>query len=230
MSRNTNILIVEDEKSIREVLKLNLQLDDYDVICCDNGKEAIKVAIENDISLIIMDVMLPEVNGVDAVREIKRKRPELPIIMLSALDQSSDKIKGLKAGADDYMAKPFNYEELLLRINKQLKSHRNNHGEAEEINILNNIINFTSNTISNITGTHKMNQKEAALMKYLYENKNRVLSREELYAHVWNYNTFPNSRTVDNHITSLRKALKGKDIKSLIQTERGIGYKLVLLD
>ena len=121
MSRNTKILIVEDEKSIREVLKLNLQLDDYDVICRDNGKEAIKVAIENDISLIIMDVMLPEVNGVDAVREIKRKRPELPIIMLSALDQSSDKIKGLKAGADDYMAKPFNYEELLLRINKQLK-------------------------------------------------------------------------------------------------------------
>jgi len=148
MSRNTKILIVEDEKSIREVLKLNLQLDDYDVICRDNGKEAIKVAIENDISLIIMDVMLPEVNGVDAVREIKRKRPELPIIMLSALDQSSDKIKGLKAGADDYMAKPFNYEELLLRINKQLKSHRNNHGEAEEINILDNKINFTSNLCS----------------------------------------------------------------------------------
>lgn len=228
MSRNTTILIVEDEASIRDVLKLNLRMDLYDVNCCDNGKEAIKIAMNNNIALVVMDVMLPLVNGIDAAKEIKSKRPELPIIMLSALDQSSDKINGLKAGADDYIAKPFNYEELLLRIQKQLDKSRKRTGESEEIYIGENLINFTSNTITSGSQNYSMNQKETALLKYLYANKNRVVSREEIYANVWNYQSFPNSRTVDNHITALRKALHTNDRKSYIQSERGIGYKLIV--
>lgn len=152
--------------------------------------------------------------------------------MLSALDQSSDKIKGLKAGADDYVSKPFNYEELLLRIEKQLEKNRIEKGKLEIVKLYDNRINFTAQIIMNEAGEHLMNQKECTLLKYLYENKNRAVSREELYANVWSYEFFPNSRTVDNHIASLRKMLHPPQNmnKSIIQSARGIGYKLLIED
>lgn len=228
MTRGRKILIVEDEESIRKVLELNLTMDHYEVICCSNGRDALRIAEESNLHLVLMDVMLPEINGMEAARLIKTKRPELPIIMLSALNQSTDKIKGLKAGADDYVSKPFNYEELLLRIEKQLDRHRIQQGDAEILNIGENIVNLTSQTIQNERGTYQMNSKETALIKYFFDHQNRVISRKEIFANVWQYDNFPNSRTVDNHVASIRKALIWEDEKPLIQSERGIGYKLIL--
>ena len=223
------ILIVEDEKSIRDVLTLNLGMDGYNVITCDNGLQAIDIVRQHDVSLILMDVMLPKLNGIESAKQIKKKRPELPIVMLSALDQTNDRIKGLRAGADDYVNKPFNYEELLIRIEKQLQKKRIRDGNPEEIMIGKNLINLSSSTISNSKGTKQLTSKELTLLKYLYNNKNRVISREELLANVWGYSSFPNSRTVDNYISVLRKALtteKGK--REFIYSQRGIGYKLLI--
>ena len=228
MNRGCKILIVEDEKSIRDVLELNLSLDNFDVLSCSNGADAIKVAEESNVQIIIMDVMMPKMNGIEAIQKIKAKRPEIPIIMLSALNQSTDKIKGLKAGADDYVAKPFNYEELLLRIEKQLDKQRVYRREAKITKIGNNIINITSQTIESEKGVYQMNQKETALILYLINNQNRVISRKEIYANVWKYENFPNSRTVDNHVASLRKALFWDKDRPLIQSVRGIGYKMII--
>ncbi len=222
------ILIVEDEKSIRDVLKLNLQMDSYEVLTADNGVEAIELIKDQKIDLILMDVMLPEINGLEAANKIKSIRPDLPIIMLSALDQSVDRVKGLKAGADDYVNKPFNYEELLLRIQKQLDKVKFHNSEATTINIGTNQIDLVSYTIKNAKGLHQMSSKEASLIKYLYDNKNRVISREEIFANVWEYKSFPNSRTVDNYISSLRKYLACEKNTGFIHSERGVGYKLIL--
>ncbi|MEE9371600.1 MAG: response regulator transcription factor [Saprospiraceae bacterium] len=230
MNNKPSILLVEDEKSIREVLKLNLEMDNYNVLCCDNGYDAINIAKERNIHIILMDVMLPKVNGIDAAREIKNRRPELPIIMLSALNQSTDRVKGLKAGADDYISKPFNYEELVLRIEKQLEKNRKMQGQINTFTIGHNTIDITNNIISNSKGQYQMNSKESLLLKYLFDNKNRVVSREEILANVWGYDTFPHSRTVDNYIASIRKGLlsKATDKKFIILSERGIGYKLII--
>lgn len=228
-SENRTILIVEDEKSIRDVLKLNLEMDSYEVLTADNGLKAIELIKNQKVDLILMDVMLPEINGLEAAHSIKSTRPDLPIIMLSALDQSVDRIKGLKAGADDYINKPFNYEELFLRIQKQLRKTRNKKSGAETITIGTSKINLVSHTLKNPSGSHKLKTKEIALVKYLYDNRNRVISREEIFANVWGYKSFPNSRTVDNYISSLRKYLGGGDEGAdFIQSERGVGYKLIL--
>lgn len=229
MSVKHSILVVEDEKAIGEVLKLNLELDGFEVIYLENGKDAVSFVYDQDIDLIIMDVMLPEMNGIEASQKIKKIRPDLPIIILSALDQSIDRIKGLKAGADDYVNKPFNYEELLLRIQKQLNRNNSAFFDSNTIKIGNSIVHLASSTLRNSSNTYNLNPKELALIKYLYENKNRVVSREELYANVWGYTSFPNSRTVDNYISAIRKYLTDEEERTeYILSERGIGYKLLI--
>lgn len=220
---------MEDEKAIGEVLKLNLELDGFEVIYLENGKDAVSFVYDQDIDLIIMDVMLPEMNGIEASQKIKKIRPDLPIIILSALDQSIDRIKGLKAGADDYVNKPFNYEELLLRIQKQLNRNNSAFFDSNTIKIGNSIVHLASSTLRNSSNTYNLNPKELALIKYLYENKNRVVSREELYANVWGYTSFPHSRTVDNYISAIRKYLTDEEERTeYILSERGIGYKLLI--
>ena len=228
MSENKKIILVaEDEKSIRDLLRLNLEMDGYRVIECQRGDEVNELINNHQFHLVLLDVMLPGKNGVDICREIRSHRPELPIIMLSALGMAKDKISGLKAGADDYVAKPFNYEELLLRIQKQLDKSVIRTGKNQVYKLDGISIDFTLNQISRTDqGIYKMSTKEAALLKYLLDNKNRVISRKEILANVWGYENFPNSRTVDNHIASLRKSLTHND-ESPIISERGIGYRFV---
>jgi two-component system alkaline phosphatase synthesis response regulator PhoP len=228
LAKSCSILIVEDEKSLREVLALNLKMDGFDVVSVENGRDATEYIKQNNVDLILMDVMLPEMNGIDASKIIKQKRPDLPIIILSALDQSVDRIKGLKAGADDYINKPFNYDELLIRIQKQIA--RNKKSLLEELIVIgSNKIDFAKNCINNKSGTHQLNPKESLLLKYLIENANRTISRQELMAKVWEYDSFPNSRTVDNYISALRKYLTKDDLnQEYIRSERGIGYRLIL--
>ena len=228
IEHKASILIVEDEKSIRDVLSLNLQMDGYSTRLIDNGADAIDFIGEENVDLVLMDVMLPKVNGLEATKRIKYMRPDLPIIVLSALGQSIDRVKGLKAGADDYVNKPFNYEELLLRIEKQLQKTLDPSQYKSIIKIGKNTINTIDHIISNNNGSQPLSSKEMNLIKYMYANRNRVISREELFANVWGYDSFPNSRTVDNYISILRKYLMDGSGQDYIQSERGIGYKLIV--
>lgn len=226
----SKILVVEDERVIRDLLHLNLTMDGFDVSICVRGDEVLDKVMKEWFDIIVLDIMLPGKNGIDICGEIKKHRPELPIIILSALDHPSKRIKGLKAGADDYITKPFEYEELLLRIQKQIEKTRIQSGSQKKITIGNIEINLSNNKIKyNDSESHDLTSKETALLAYLYANRNRPISRKEILANVWGYESFPNSRTVDNHITSLRKAFKELG-EELFKSERGIGYRLIIND
>jgi len=228
--KKLSILLVEDEENLHEALKLNLELEDYEVTSAFDGPAALK-SVENEyFDLIILDVMLPELDGISVLENIRLQGNEVPILILSAKNNSADRILGLKKGADDYLTKPFNLEELLIRVNKLInKSKRIASKEpvADEYNFGKNNINFKA-----LEGTNKqgkkiaLTKKEAMLLKLLIENKNEVVPREKILQAVWGYNVYPTTRTIDNFILSFRKYFE-EDSRNpkYFHSIRGIGYK-----
>ncbi len=224
------ILIVEDEESIRKLIKLNLEIEGYEVVEASKGKEALKIFNEQRFDLAILDIMLPEINGFQICEQIRLNNSSIPILMLSAKDSTQDKIHGLKKGADDYLAKPFNLEELLLRIQKLLQ--RSLPQEKENIDIFTfgeNRINLKTYEATGTQGNFVLTNKEAMLLKMLFERKNEVVSRQQILQTVWGYDVYPSTRTIDNFILSFRKYFE-KDPKKpeYFHSIRGVGYKLVL--
>jgi two-component system alkaline phosphatase synthesis response regulator PhoP len=228
--KKLSILLVEDEENLHEALKLNLELEGYEVTSAFDGAEALK-AIENEyFDLIIMDVMLPELDGISVVENIRLQRNEVPVLILSAKNSSADRILGLKKGADDYLTKPFNLEELLLRVAKLInKSKRISSKEpvADEYIFGRNKINFNA-----LEGTNKqgkkiaLTKKEAMLLKLLIENKNEVVPREKILQAVWGYNVYPTTRTIDNFILNFRKYFEDDSRNpKYFHSVRSIGYK-----
>ena len=228
----SRILLAEDEKSLREGIKLNLELEGYEVEEAVNGNEALKKFGNQRFNLVILDVMMPEINGFEVCEKIRLTDNETPILFLTAKDTSSDKIDGLKLGADDYLTKPFNLEELLLRI-KILVKHSLK-GTPEEIEIGNfefggNLINFSTFEASSYEKKSiHLTKKETALLKLLVDRKNQVVSRQQILQYVWGYDVFPSTRTIDNFILSFRKYFE-KDAKNpeFFHSIRGVGYKFV---
>ena len=223
------ILLVEDEENIRNVVKLNLEMEDYEVIETDNGKEAIRLFQEQHFDLLLLDVMLPEMNGFEICEQVRLSNTTVPIIFLTAKDTPQDRISGLKKGADDYLTKPFNLEELLLRVHNLLK--RSNKQAAEESEIYKfgeNEVNFSTFAAKGNQGNFTMTKKEAMLLKLLVERKNEVVSRNQILQFVWGYDVFPSTRTIDNFILSFRKyfEMDPHDPK-YFQSIRGVGYKFV---
>lgn len=222
------ILLIEDEKSIREVVKLNLELEKYEVIDAHDGFEALKKIEDAYYDLIVLDLMLPKLNGLEILEKIRLKNIETPVIIISAKDTSSDRIKGLKTGADDYLVKPFEFEELLLRIQKLLE--RSNATldviELNEFCFGNCSINFKSFTGKKGDNTFQLSQKEVQILKHLINKKNEVVARQDILKSVWGYDVFPSTRTIDNFIAALRKHFE-ENPKSpkYIHSIRGIGYK-----
>lgn len=223
------ILLVEDEENIRNVVKLNLEIEGYEVVETDNGKEAVQLSQEQHFDLLILDVMLPEMSGFEICEQVRLTNSSVPIIFLTAKDTPQDRIMGLRKGADDYLTKPFNLEELLLRVQNLLK--RSNKQVAEEVEIFkfgNNEINFSTFEAQGNQGSFMLTKKEAMLLKLLIERRNEVVSRNQILQFVWGYDVFPSTRTIDNFILSFRKYFEDDphDPK-YFQSIRGIGYKFV---
>ena len=225
-----NILLVEDEENLHDALKLNLELESYEITSAYDGKQALKAVKEEYFDLIILDIMIPFVDGITIAETIRLQNNDVPILMLSAKSSSADKVLGLKKGADDYMTKPFNLEELLLRVAKLIKKNKKIHdketvGETYEFG--NNKIDFKAQVaITHAKTQIELSKKEAMLLKLLIENKNEVVTREKILQSVWGYNVYPTTRTIDNFILSFRKYFE-KDNRNpkFFHSVRGVGYK-----
>lgn len=223
------ILLVEDEENIRDVVKMNLELEDYEVVATGNGREALKFVDEQHFDLLLLDVMLPEVNGFQICEQVRLTNLEVPIIFLTAKDGTGDKISGLKKGADDYLTKPFHLEELLLRVNNLIRrTSKAPENTPEVYEFGNNKVNFRTFEATGMKGDFILTKKEAMLLKLLIDRKNEVVSRHQILQSVWGYDVFPSTRTIDNFILSFRKYFE-KDQRNpeYFHSVRGVGYKFV---
>ena len=223
------ILLVEDEVHLHDALKLNLEMEGYMVSSAFEGPQALKQIQQAHFDLIILDVMLPGIDGFAITETIRLNNITTPILILSAKNTSANRVQGLKLGADDYLTKPFNLEELLLRVSKLIQKSTSiiQPAQLEEYIFSDNIIYFKSLEAINKVGEKiTLTKKEAMLLKLLIENKNNVITRERILQTVWGYHVFPNTRTIDNFILSFRKyfELDPKNPIHFIST-RGVGYK-----
>lgn len=216
-----NILVVDDDENIVELISLYLEKEKYNVIKKYNGINIVKEIKQNNVSFVILDVMLPGINGYDLCKEI-RKDMEIPIIMLTAKSDTIDKIRGLEIGADDYISKPFEPQELMSRIKAVLRRYKK---ETPDILKADDIEIDMSNYIVRIKDEKlDMTKKEIELLYYMILNKNQVLTREQILDQVWGYEYFGDTRTVDVHVKRLREKLGGNNNYS-IETTWGVGYK-----
>lgn len=225
-----SILLVEDEENLQEALKLNLELEGYEVTSAYDGVEALKAVEQEHFDLMILDVMLPELDGISVCERIRLQNNEIPILILSAKNSSADRVLGLKKGADDYLTKPFNLEELLLRVEKLVnksKSLAARQPLAQTYHFGKNVIDFKALECINKDGEKiTLTKKEIMLLKLLIENKNEVVTREKILQAVWGYNVYPTTRTIDNFILSFRKNFE-EDSRNprYFHSVRGVGYK-----
>lgn len=213
------ILICDDEALIRNVIKEYLLLENYEVLEAENGLEAIDVAKNNDIDLIVMDIMMPKMDGYQAVREIKKIK-DIPFIMLSARGEEFDKLVGFDMGVDDYVTKPFSPKELLARIKAVTKRTK---GDEMTYKFDTLVLDDLAHEVSIDGKLLELTPKEYELLKYFMQNKNIALSREAILSNIWGYDFYGDERTVDTHIKTLRNNL-GK-YRDVIKTVRGMGYK-----
>ena len=213
------ILIVDDEEQIRNILRMYLVKEGYEILEAEDGEKAIKLFYEKPVDLVILDVMLPKKDGWSILREIKRYS-NTPVLMLTARDDSEDEIFGFEIGADEYITKPFNNKILLARIKSLLKKSSTT---TDSVITLGDItINDVSHSVSNSTGELELSPKEYELLLYLVKNNKIVLSREKLLNEVWGYDFLGDDRTIDTHIKNLRKKIP----KDCISTVKGVGYVL----
>lgn len=217
------LLIVDDEKKIRDVVREYAEFDGFDVIEAEDGMDAVAKANENDVDIIVMDIMMPRLDGFSACKEI-RKTKATPVIMLSARGEEYDKLFGFEIGIDDYVVKPFSPKELIARIRAVMKrSSFGAAGEEEVITYKGLTINFTAREVLVNGERAQMTPKEYDLLFYLVRNMNIALSRDKLLEEVWGYDFYGDDRTVDTHIKMLRNSLG--EYRNLIVTLRGMGYK-----
>lgn len=223
------ILLVEDEQSLAETIRLNLELEGYKVQHAADGKKALKAFHQERFDLLILDVMLPEMDGFTLCEAIRLENTEIPVLFLTAKHSSSDRVTGLKLGGDDYLTKPFNLEELLLRVQKLLRrTNRENETRAVINYRLGDFqINFSEMVFSKPdTSTVNLTKKENALLRLLIERKNEVVSREHILETVWGYDIYPSTRTIDNFIVTFRKYFeKDPGNPRHFHSVRGVGYK-----
>jgi two-component system alkaline phosphatase synthesis response regulator PhoP len=224
-----HILIVEDEAHIAEGIKDNLELEGYSAEVAGTGPEALQRYREGNFDLIILDVMLPGLDGLSVCDQIRREGGRLPILFLTARDRDADRIKGLEAGGDDYLTKPFNLKELLLRIQAMFRRqvwYRSGELAQSELNFAGSHIDFRTYEATGPHGRVLLTQKEVMLMKLLAENEGQVITRDRILDAVWGYDVYPTTRTVDNFILRLRKYFEPDPRHPVhIHTLRGAGYK-----
>ena len=217
------ILIVDDEQKIREVIREYSEFNGYEVEEAADGMEAVSLCRLNDYDLIIMDIMMPRLDGYSACKEIKKTK-NIPVIMLSARGEEYDKLFGFELGIDDYVVKPFSPKELMARVNAVLARSRAKQEEQPEILKFDGLeINIPARTVTVDGKKVELTPKEYELLFYLVENKNIALSRNKLLSDIWGYDFFGDDRTIDTHIKNLRNNLG--PYRDYIVTLRGVGYK-----
>lgn len=223
------ILIVDDEQAMINGLKDNLEIEGYLTDEAKDGNEALEKIKNNNYSLIILDVMMPGVSGFDVCKKVRAMHIETPIILLTAKGEEIDKVLGLELGADDYITKPFSLRELLARVKVILRRTSSIVDKHDEVIIGRLKVNFSAFNATENESEIKLSHREFEILKYLYKNKNRTVSRDDLLKNVWNINTYVTSRTIDNFIVKLRQKIE-YDINhpKLILTIYGIGYKLII--
>ena len=219
------ILVVEDESKIARFLELELKHEGYQVELAFDGRDGLEKAMSGNVDLVVLDLMLPMLSGLEVLRRI-RKTSDLPVIMLTAKDDVSDKVGGLDSGADDYVTKPFAIEELLARIRVALKRKGSHARKAEEelLEAGNLILNKTSHKVTYNGEEIQLSKKEYDLLEYLMENRGIVLSREKLIEKVWGYDYYGDTNVTDVYIRYLRSKIDQKYNLSYIRTIRGVGY------
>ncbi len=228
--KKASVLLVEDEVNLHEALKLNLELEGYEVTSAFDGAAALNAVQAEYFDLIILDVMLPEMDGINVTETIRISNNAVPILILSAKNSSADKVLGLKKGADDYLTKPFNLEELLLRVHKLIDKNKKLLDKStlgDVYSFGNNSIDFKAQEAIGAAGNKiQLSKKETMLLRLLIENKNEVVPREKILQAVWGYNVYPTTRTIDNFILSFRKYFE-EDSRNpkYFHSVRGVGYK-----
>lgn len=225
----SKILLVEDEETLAVGLEYNLKDEGYIVTWAKDGNEALDKYNQDEFDLIVLDIMLPYYDGFEVAEKIRAESPQMPILMLTAKTAADDRIKGLQIGADDYLTKPFHLQELLLRIKGMLKRKQwyvSSISETPSYTFGKNTIDFENLTCKNSMETFSLTPLEAAFMKYLIDNKDKIVTREELLENVWHTNPQVETRTVDNFIARLRKYFEDDPSNPIfIVSVRGKGYK-----
>ncbi len=218
------ILVVDDEEKIRTIIRKYGEFEGYEVTEACDGMEAIEICKKQDFDVMILDVMMPELDGFSTCREIKKIK-DIPVIMLSARGEEYDRIHGFELGIDDYVVKPFSPKELMMRVKVVIgrnsdKSMKNGHEifTAEGL-----VVDFTGRTVTVDGGRVDMSPKEYDLLFYMVRNRNIALSREKLITEVWGYDYYGDDRTLDTHIKLLRSSLG--DYRKFLVTLRGVGYR-----
>lgn len=223
------ILIVDDDRNICELLRLYLEKEGYETLLAHDGEAAVTMHAENDVDLVLLDVMMPRVDGWEACRRIRAKK-DTPIIMLTAKGETFDKVLGLELGADDYIVKPFDTKEVVARIKAVLRrtgraSAEKSQASEGELTFDNLVINITKYELKVRGEVVDTPPKEMELLYYLAKNYNKVFTRDALLDEVWGFEYYGDSRTIDVHIKRLREKLEGVSEKWSLKTVWGVGYK-----
>ena len=219
-----SLLVVEDEKKLNELITKKLKKEYYGVDSCFDGEEAIRYVEGTEYDAIILDIMLPKLDGFEVIKRIRAKKNKVPILLLTARDNIDDKVKGLDYGADDYLVKPFIFEELMARIRVLL---RRNSGNADNIITIANLkVDLDAKTVFRDDLLIKLSGREYSILEYLIRNKGKILSRERIEDHIWNYDYEGGTNVIDVYIRYLRKKIDDSYTPKLIHTIRGLGYVL----
>lgn len=224
MDPKYKVLIIEDEAKLARFVELELLHEGYDVVIANNGRTGIEMYRAENPDIILLDLMLPELNGIEVCRRI-RKESSIPIIMLTAKGEVMDKVVGLDSGADDYMTKPFDIEELLARLRVGLRRKSDANSNNKELLIIKNlVVNKQSRSVSVNNEIIELTKREFELLVYLIENKNVVLTRDQILNQVWGYDYIGETNVVDVYIRYLRTKIDDKFNEKFIHTIRGVGY------
>lgn len=222
----TAILIVEDEQKLSRVLQLELEYENYETAIAQTGVEALQKIEEKKWDLILLDIMLPELSGLEVLRRLRRKDEHTPVILLTARDQVHDKVSGLDLGANDYMTKPFQIEELLARIRAHLRRPEVRLSDDDELTVGNLTVSVRRREVKRANERIELTPREFDLLVCLLKHKNIVLSREQLMDQVWGYDYMGDTNIVDVYIRYVRQKIDKASEESYIQTVRGVGYTI----
>lgn len=223
---NPKILIVEDEQKLSRVLQLELEYENYDTETASNGKDALSLIEEKEWDLVLLDIMIPNLSGLEVLRRVRRFDEETPIILLTARDQVHDKVSGLDLGANDYITKPFQIEELLARVRVHLRKPKQRIENRNTLHAGELEVNLDAREVTRAGQSIELTPREFDLLVCLLQNKNIVLTREQLIEQVWGFDYYGDTNVVDVYIRYVRQKVdKGFD-SAYIQTVRGVGYTI----
>ncbi|EEY34031.1 response regulator transcription factor [Pseudoleptotrichia goodfellowii] len=222
------ILVVEDEKSLNEVIVKRLEDEHYGVDWCYNGKDALDNILITEYDAIILDIMLPELNGYEVLKTMRSKNIDTPVLFLTAKDSIEDRVKGLDSGANDYLTKPFAFEELLARIRVMLRKDSNSSGNV--FTVANLTVDTNSHSVFRDDIPIKLSKREFTILEYMIRNRGKILSKDKIEQHIWNYDYEGGSNVIEVYIRYLRKKIDADFSPKLIHNIYGVGYILKVED